>query len=103
QGKTYQPQAAFDPPRGLTVGRAGIRNSSRVAGLVRVAHGGHQDPSSGICNTVPHALQCTASASWRISAQVGQRKRTLGGCSSTRTSIKKSVTPRIMMTIEMKR
>jgi hypothetical protein len=28
-------------------------------------------PSSGIFNTVPHALQCTASLSWRCSPHVG--------------------------------
>jgi hypothetical protein len=34
-------------------------------------------PSSGMFSTVPHALQCTASLSWRCSPQVGQANRTL--------------------------
>ena len=38
----------------------------------------HQFPSSGMFKTVPHALQCTASGSWRSSAHCGQRKRTFG-------------------------
>ena len=34
-------------------------------------------PSSGMFSTVPHALQCTASLSWRCRPQVGQANRTL--------------------------
>ena len=55
-------------------------------------------PSSGIFSTTPHALQCTASLSWRCRPQDGQGKRTLLGDSSARARLKNSVTPKIMIT-----
>jgi hypothetical protein len=58
----------------------------------------YSKPSSGIFSTLPHALQCTASPSWRCSPQVGQAKRTLCGVYSARARLKNRVTPKIMMT-----
>src|SRR5688500_19877913 len=52
---------------------------------------------------VPHALQCTASLSWRCRPQVGQGNRTLLGVKRARARLKSSVTPKIIMTTEIRR
>jgi len=46
---------------------------------LRCARFSYVKPSSGIFSTEPHALQCTASLSWRCRPQVGQGNRTLLG------------------------
>jgi hypothetical protein len=53
--------------------------------------------------TVPQALQCTASGSWRSSAQVGHSKSTFDGRNSAWARRKKSVTPQIMMATDSSR
>jgi hypothetical protein len=57
--------------------------------------------SFGIFNTSPQALQCTASGSCRSNAHFGHRKRTLSGTRTARASPKNSVTPKIMMMMEI--
>jgi hypothetical protein len=74
--------------------RGRITPCVQETGLRRVRHrqmNRYVKPSSGIFNTLPHALQCTASLSWRCSPQVGQANRTLCGVNSARARLKNSV------------
>ena len=70
---------------------------------LRCARFSYVKPSSGIFSTEPHALQCTASLSWRCRPQVGQGNRTLLGVNSARARLKNRVTPKIMMTTDIRR